>query len=58
MDLTRSRLKLLYDSNNNRQFLQVIDLYDDKGNACGTKVQLDIPVKFADDLVDSEKSAI
>jgi hypothetical protein len=58
MDITRNRLKLLYDSNNNRQFLHIIDLYDEQGNGCGTKVQLDIPVKFADDLVDSENSAI
>ena len=58
MDITRNRLKLLYDSNDNRQFMQITDLYDSNGNGCGTRVQLDIPLKFADDLVDSENSSI
>jgi hypothetical protein len=58
MDITRNRLKLLYDGNDKSQFMQITDLYDSDGNGSGTRVQLEIPLKFADDLVDSENSEI
>ena len=58
MDITKNRMKLLYDNNNLNPFMEIIDLYDELGKGCGTRVQLDIPLKFEDDLVDSENSVI
>jgi LytS/YehU family sensor histidine kinase len=58
MDITRNRLKLLYDNGTPHEFLQITDLYDEQGNGRGTKVQMDIPLKFSDDLVNSENSTI
>ena len=58
MDITKNRLKLLYDEQQNNKFMVITDLYDAQGEPCGTRVQLDIPLKFADDTVDFKSSTI
>ena len=56
IDITKNRLKLLYNEHQNNKFMVITDLYDAQGESCGTRVQLDIPVKLADDMVDFKSS--
>jgi tetratricopeptide (TPR) repeat protein len=47
MEITASRLQLLYTGENGDTALKIIDLEDEKGEAAGTRVILRIPSKLA-----------
>ncbi|MEE4215452.1 MAG: histidine kinase, partial [Bacteroidales bacterium] len=47
MEITNELIQLLNRNNRKKMRLVIDDLYDDKGNPCGTKVTLTIPFDFS-----------
>jgi ligand-binding sensor domain-containing protein len=47
LEITNELIKLLNRNNRKKMRLAIDDLYDDKGNPCGTRVTLTIPMDFS-----------
>ncbi|MGM0666800.1 MAG: two-component regulator propeller domain-containing protein [Bacteroidota bacterium] len=47
LEITNELIQLLNRNNRKKMRLVIDDLYDDKGNPCGTKVTLSIPLDFS-----------